>query len=474
MSGGFGGSSSRASNGTGMLLAVGLLLSLDKVRAEVFEGGNSWALPRHSFTRTLMLDDSFNDWLLSASTVALGERVQLLPPVPDRFGMLWNKVAVGSHDFDVTFTFFAKPTGGSVHGGTFALWISPDNFTEMFQEAEIYKAETWGAAFETLDFESAYANKKKYRGCGIFFTAYPIAGVSCVCNDGKKPVRVSDIKPNSKSFTSKPLSWIWKPNGQVRVRITKDGTVTGHMMISPDPWQELFTLPPSSYKPEWESSYVGFTGWSGAENHLSVDIHKMEVRNFDETKVGEDDVATGLLDKRWETALGQGRKFSDQKSQTEAMQNLRQLLEEYNAGFVKEGQMVKSDLFGLVEKLDNLKQNVNKVIAESEAVIMGSGVMQVDKMRDHIQKIRTVITTDSQVHDQQIASVQKVAQKISYRNEDAGQVKSAAETVKNVEDQLASGSMQAHSLLFVFFVVLTLLGCLFFRRMRYYERKHYV
>ncbi|CAK0792578.1 unnamed protein product, partial [Prorocentrum cordatum] len=61
-------------------------------------------LAHHSFERTLTYADTLGDWLSSAATMALRDRVQLMPAVADRQALFWSKRDIATQDFEVRFT----------------------------------------------------------------------------------------------------------------------------------------------------------------------------------------------------------------------------------------------------------------------------------------------------------------------------------------------------------------------------------
>merc|ERR1719174_236688 len=78
-----------------------VVVSLSPATAEdkADKASTGWVLTHHSFEKTLSYDDRLGDWLASASTMPLRDRLQILPPVPDRYGLFWNKVAAQTRDF---------------------------------------------------------------------------------------------------------------------------------------------------------------------------------------------------------------------------------------------------------------------------------------------------------------------------------------------------------------------------------------
>jgi len=462
-----------------------------------------WALSHHSFEKTLTYDDHLDDWLHSAGTMALRDRVQLIPPVPDRHGLMWNMKPVTTSDFEVTFTMTldsrtAKDGGDNQFGnedGHFAFWLSPDDFVSAYNEQSILSQRNWTQGLENNGYVFV-DNKADFRGLGVVFLSQgtkgmpkePRPSVTAVWNNGKQGTRqlysdVPAVKGSEKSGEVQTEFVEWrKDQVQMKVKYSTSGVVVSAMVPPSSAFKELFRFPAFHIPGDWAKYYVGFSGWSGTTTYQEVSLNRFEVRNFDDKHKGEDmeDVFGQGGEDPWVAVLESEKKMIDQKSQKEAVERLTKLLQEHVERYNKLGERVKTDLLSLEDRLQGLETNFKTEISALSSWDSDTGEFDVSHVREHLTGIRSIIAKDKEVHDNKLESLSKVSEEIKSKSQDTLsadnriKVQSVAETAKALEEQVSAGSFQTNALLIGMVLVVLGLGVMFMRRMSYYEKKHYI
>lgn len=460
------------------------------------EENPGWVLAHHSFERTLTYDDRLGDWLASAATMALRDRLQILPPVPDRHGLFWNKRAASTQNFEVSFTYNALPQRkDGPEDGQFAFWFSPDNFTATFEEQAIVTVRNWTKGLEDAGL-TVLSNRPNFRGIGVMFLGLDSKGeqrpsVSAVVCDGVnvKELKLADFPAAQDAQAghqqTKYIDWR-KKDVQVKIRAELGKTIVGTLQVSKEPAVELFRLPAETTG-AWLDTFLGFSGWSGSNSFLELDMSRLEMRNFDTKRVGEakeesqDSMYDELGDAEgWKKVLEDEKRYIDQKSQKEAVERLTKLLGDYVDRYNKMGEKVKTDLVWLEKRMQSLDGEVNTLIGSSKAVNPETGNIDAESLKEHIVGIRSILTKDKEKHDEKFNRVHEVAKSLKVKGGDVlgpdgrAKVASVAEQAKTLEAHVNSGTTQTSSLLVVLVLAVCALGLLFLNRMRYYEKKHYI
>eukprot|EP00913_Durusdinium_trenchii_P033293 g31168.t1 len=187
-----------------MNVLVTILLSAN-LQTSVAPGGHphgpadSWLLPSHSIERTLHWDD--DSWLMSAASMAMQDRVLLLPSVADRAAFLWNKKAVASTDFEIIFTISGRLPDSTQQDhvdGIFAFWLSLDDCASQYDEKAIVaktikdRTKDWQAGLKEAGY-SLLANKPNFKGFALIFLPFDAQKklrqtIASIYTDGVKPL----------------------------------------------------------------------------------------------------------------------------------------------------------------------------------------------------------------------------------------------------------------------------------------------
>jgi len=448
---------------------------------------DSWALATHSFEKTLTYDDRLGDWMTSAATMALRDRVQILPPVPDRHGVFWNKKAIHSHDFQVTFTLRAKrddrPGAKPAKDGKFAFWITNSNFSATYDEQAIVTQRNWTEGLRQVG-HTFISNRPEFKGFAMLFLAGEADDrpfVQGVLSEGRANAMLTDIKLTGEGQQSKFIDWR-TDNVQVKVRGRLGSELTASMLVPPSTeFHEVFRMPIMIKKGQWPDVFMGFTGYSGSSSYVEIDMTRLETRNFDMSSVGEqasEDLVAEAED--WAKVLEGERRYIDQRSQKEAVERLTKLLSDHVDEYTKVGQQVASELALLEKRTGELDSDFGLWINYVQAWDVESRTFDADVLKEHIHGIRTILTKDKDSHDRKLVQVQSAARSLKEKGGDVlgaegrAKVESVAGQAEALGSYVSRGSTQTGGLLVVLVIAVGILGLLFLNRMRYYEKKHYI
>lgn len=543
-----------------------------------------WRLPHHSFERTLSYDDNLEQWLASAGSIPLRDRLQMLPPVPNRYGLFWSKKPLLTKDFEVKFTLsaFAGATedGSSVRDGALAFWLSPDSMAHQYDEKSVVNVNTkdWYEGLQSIGFK-LLSNRPNFRGLALTFadTGRPTAQeawgvgakVGAVWSDGAKDKVLADLTSTSSGAQAKEVAWL-SSGTQVRVRVTPDGAIRGMIMtldvrkhivgalwgfaqdgvnskgmvgfqangqvtwndkevagewkmlngnklgmrlngvdhvvrfegstraVIEEPkseppamllyggqdtgehdvdWTDLISFPPGTVTTK--EVFMGFSGYTGTKSSIEVNVHRLVTTNFDDKVVGEEE--SDILDlKQWMEVLEKEKRYVDQASQGDAVLSLTKLLNTHIETCDKDGNELRGSLLKMEDKLDNLGTDMATYLAAAKAYSFESQRFEPEILKGHITNIRTMLTSSREKHDEKLSKIDGAAKDLKGRppgqlSEDSKRkVKSVQEQSKIVEDMAAAGSSQANYLLLVMVGSVGGVAILFLKRMRYYEKKHYI
>jgi len=454
--------------------------------------GSGWMLAHHSFNTTLTYEDRLGDWLSSAGTMALRDRIQLMPPVADRHGVFWSEKAVQTGDYEVSFDFSVKGPRRTLKDGVFAFWISPDNFTADYDEAKIVEERNWTRGLEIANLVFC-GNKPTFKGLALVFSGLDQRktyrpSVTGIWNGdiGKERALYRDFPIDGAASSDIQTKFVdyrrsLKPI-KVKVRV-RAGSLVGSMMVYPgNDWIEVFRMP-VTVKP---GSYFGFTGLTGSASTDEADevtITKVSTENFDETMIGEveekeDAMLMGEDMDEWMKTLSTEKMLIDQKDQKYAVDKLTKMLKQHVDRYSASGKKAKEDLAILEGRLMILDRNFNELVVKVQASGADGQKMDASTLKAHVMTISERLRNDRSAHDAKLSEVEKAAKVLKYTKPDglgaSGRRKFEEATIfaASVEGQLVKSSSTTTFFLVVLILVALGLGGLFLNRMRYYEKKH--
>lgn len=251
-------------------------------------------------------------------------------------------------------------------------------------------------------------------------------------------------------------------------------------------WQQIATWPAKTFPSEDASrtgSFLGFTGFSGSTSGMEVELNSLQTLNYDSSVMGEDDGALFADDsEEWKKALAEEARYVDQSSQSDAVKHLIKLLGDHVAKEAKISEKARTDLLKMEGRLDKLSSEFSNYLAATEAWSADTDKLDPMVVRDHISKFRSLLTQGKDVHNAKLAQVQTASNQLKdtqSKNQLGGEagrqkVQASLQQSQLMKDYAAAGTKQSNVLLFVIVVAVGGLAYLFFSRMKYYEKKHFI
>eukprot|EP00434_Breviolum_minutum_P039094 symbB.v1.2.034701.t1/scaffold4519.1/size87652/4 len=109
------------------------------------------------------------------------------------------------------------------------------------------------------------------------------------------------------------------------------------------------------------------------------------------------------------------------------------------------------------------------------------GQLHAEAIRTHMGKVKTLLTMGKEVHEVVLEQARTAALKLKDSSKlfSSGEgskqkVQVVAEKAQTVKDTASAGSSQSQFLFFLIVICVSILGMMFFNRMRYYEKKHFI
>lgn len=534
-----------------------------------------WVLKHHSFEKTMSYDNTLDQWKLSASSMALRDRIQLTPPVINRHGMFFSKSGIETHEFSVEFTLSAFDNGenrGTAQDGHVAFWLNLESYTASFDEKAIVSdpGKNWqdGLNKQGLTFLS---NRPQFKGLVVAFSIKNgKETITALWNDGSKIADLQNL-PLTDAL-QKEFKWM-SAGTKVKITHTKQhglvgkmstlnteavlgGSVWGfstdganndalvtfngggkvavdeketsgkwavlpankfsadikgveyifrlegsHMAVAEHPekfprpvllyggkdtgpietdWKDFFTFPARTLN-AGAGFYMGFTAYTGSASYIEADLHRLVTVNLDPNVMGEEETDVLSEEASWLKMLESEKRFLDQANQTEALREITLLLNEHVERYEKSGDLIKKDLILMEERLDNLGGQMSTYLAAAKAYSFESMKFEPDAVKASLANLKTVLSSGGKKHDERMTEMSEYAQQLKTNGGGAHlspENKAKIQRVKlqsdTVEKFAAEGSKQTSYLLFFLIAAVAGLAYLFFTKMNYYEKKHYI
>lgn len=247
-----------------------------------------------------------------------------------------------------------------------------------------------------------------------------------------------------------------------------------------EPWQQLLSLPSKTLPVPVPPTYVGMTGYSGTKSGMEVNLNFFSTVNRDPHVVGEDGFSIAKS-KEWKEALAQEARYVDRATQKEAVQRVAQLLAEHVADEELLTQQIRSELNTLDGRVESLSAEAGTYLAATQAWSSEDGQLHAEAIRTHVGKVKTLLTMGKEVHEVALEQASKAALKLKDSSKlfSSGEgskqkVQSVAQKAQTVKETASAGSSQSQFLFFLIVICVSILGMLFFNRMQYYEKKHFI
>lgn len=446
------------------------------------------AVPHHSFQIPLRYEEVLRDWVVSGASLVERERVLLHPSVPERAAFLWNKAPLLTNDFEATVHFrVIGPKDGDalMSDQSFALWYVQENVTAGYNETKLIKAPSWKAGLEEMGMTFS-GFKSKYNGFGAILSTMdaqkkPKAVVSGIWNDGDRELVYGKDAPSS---NSKAVDFRNTMNAaQLRLRVSPT-SIVGYLKQSPSlSWNECFKIDRTK-DPVKPGGYIGFTAWSGSASSGKVpdliSFTQFEVNNYDTTSIGEDmkDVSSEIQEAYRSMLTDDNRHFHDQKSQSEHIDRLVQMLSQHAEASRPAEEKMYQDLEVLQGRMSKLDEDCKLLVKELKILVTPDGDSGAEvALKDEIIGLRRLFIKDSASHRQKLEVVQKNVAEVKQKHVAASKpdmFNEVAMLSESVETTVARSSTQTLWMLILLVGAVAIIGYLMWNRMQYYERKHFL
>ncbi|CAE7641909.1 unnamed protein product [Symbiodinium pilosum] len=109
------------------------------------------------------------------------------------------------------------------------------------------------------------------------------------------------------------------------------------------------------------------------------------------------------------------------------------------------------------------------------------GQLHAEAIKSHLGKVKTLLTMGKEVHEVALQQAREAASRLkdtqskwTASSDAKHKVQSVVDQSQTVKDYAAAGSSQSQLLFVLIVVCVSVLGAMFFNRMRYYEKKHFI
>lgn len=408
--------------------------------------------------------------MLSGASIFERERLVLHPGVLERQGFAFNKRPLQTNDFQVT---VGLRTSGPAkveevpEDQSFAFWFVRQNISGDFNESRMIRAlfEGIGAVFSTSDF-----NKK------------PSTAISFVSNDNHQSLQYGIDVPSS---SAKVIDF---RNKEVEFTFRVQPTLVQASLVVDGIKHDCFSVDRKSF-PVKVGGYIGFSAWSGSGTKLpdSVSLTKVEVTNFDDEAIGEDVIGASVAEQTQysEMMSSDSRHFVDQKSQTEHLVKVTNMLSSHLNENKPVYDVMAFQVSGMIDSLNRLDRDCRLLTKEMK--ILESKRHHVSKapknqnnleeLKSHVYGLRRLLEKEGKAQLHKLEAVQKNLNEVKEQASKASgssMLTKLVDQTRLLEESVLARSSQMTWMLLILLVVIVVIGVLMFNRMRYYEKKHFI
>eukprot|EP00397_Hematodinium_sp_SG-2012_P009120 GEMP01009195.1.p1 GENE.GEMP01009195.1~~GEMP01009195.1.p1 ORF type:complete len:500 (+),score=98.33 GEMP01009195.1:66-1565(+) len=470
--------------------------------------GAKWAAsetPREPMSvytlRNLQMDPeavSRHSWFLHGASMPTSQGMLLLPPVPDRHGLIWNNASLNTTKWEAQIRFQIPHTGrtrGEPMGtdAAFGFFISPQQISEVFDVRRLYdslsEGSTWTQWMETEQLTLAgYMNP--FKGVGIVFHhADHQPRITCMAD----PPQAVDLRV----APSQAIDWVPTYHGAdddgfwLSLRIRSIGNIMQVWLTTPQRSQQKVcdfkvNLP--------RESYIGFSGYTGAllnpasttggtqQRGSGVRVTEMTVFNFDDDALMRDipgAVPTSAKDVAMHLLANHDHSFRDAVNQTRFIDELSTMLNAY-------AEQRFADIVDLSRQFDRVADAVQDVTyatlilhKEVGLVIGRKRPETLDTLIRNMRGLRDLMYRTNVEHSMRWLVVDDNLRDLS-DNHATPDMRSSplADTVArdaNSFQRAVDARFKMTQLMFCLVVCVSLIICaLLWRRLRYYEKQHFM
>eukprot|EP00415_Alexandrium_ostenfeldii_P001165 UN1165 len=210
---------------------------------------------------------------------------------------------------------------------------------------------------------------------------------------------------------------------------------------------------------------------------------------MDETSIGEDmkDVSKQIQETYMEMLTDKTRHFLDQKSQTDHLARLVDMLGEHLNSTKPADERVFESIKDMEERMEKLGEDC-RTMKQSVAILMNpegttmaakkrSSMSSIEAMRNDIVGLRRLLIKDSATHKMKLEAVVKNVAEVKERASRGG-TPEALNQISDQTDSLAktvvSRGRQMSWMMVCLLAAIFGIGALMWNRMLYYEKKHFI
>jgi len=454
-------------------------------------------MPHHSFAVPMDHGVLLDDWVVSGASIFEKERLLLHPGVTDRSGFAWSKLPLLTNDFQVIFHLRVSGVKAELLNTVpldqaLAFWYVDENMSAALDEGKVIQANSWTEGILEQGF-GFVGSKGKFRGTGVVLSMATAAlnkaelgsYISGKTNDGGETFVYGQTAPAEKcrfDFRNTLNA------AQVKIRFRPHAIEVSTKQSASLSWQQCLTLSRTN-DPVKSGGYIGFTARSGTASGVnvqsdSVSIVEVDVSNFDENVIGEDmkDVTSKIQDAYRDMLTDDHRHFVDQKSQTDHLLRLTSVINDHIAAAVPEDDRLWKQVAYLDRRMSRLARDCKGFVAETSLLARSPGAgptvhkEAVEKLKNNIVGIRTLLEKESVTHKKKLESIERSTGEVKAK---VSQAKSK-DSLAVIEKQSASitktvrvRGTQMVVMTVVLLGVIVAIGFLMWNRMNYYEKKHF-
>ncbi|CAD7927014.1 unnamed protein product [Amoebophrya sp. A25] len=460
-------------------------------------------LVHHTFPEGNLTDHALALWHLESAANPVNDYVQLFPDVVQRYGQIWNKEAITTDHFELSFRLdvFAKNRIPETTGAGLGVWLTTSNVNEYLRGQTIVgirpenldAASEWNEGVKDLGFDFLGHNVK-LPGFGVVFTLEDRHGnirpsVNCLRTPAHTFEKLEygknfpeDGKGVRVDFRNQPLD--------VRIHVKKTVITAEYKLPASQSrdWAHLCTV---SDVPKAGRTFMGWAGWTGSPKEpgntsgdLIAKVSKVKTWNFNLNNWGSE--MSGVAEdirKMYTELYKKNFQFKNQREQTEAIHGILKMLKSYIVqSHEAEGQQartllhVKSQMLDMEASANKLRKEVHFVLENVNEDHSPEGRAKrkqkaIEEMRREVGSIRTVIS-DMESDTNRFAEVSDSVAAVAVRGGEDSAVDDVAQQTEDIKSLAETQMYYATLMNMVVISTLIILVAIIGSKIMYYEKKH--
>lgn len=439
----------------------------------------------HSFAPPIDMSYMLFAWKLSGASLFQKEVLLMNPDIVDRYGFAFNMFQMFTNNFEVTFHVDFKGEK-IVSDQSLGFWYVMQNVSDssVFDEMRIIKAESWKEGLAQQGFKLG-GFLSKFDGFGAVLTTTDAKGrprpvISYVGNHGDKELEWGKHvpAPGAKAIEFRNT----KSPAIVKIRV-QPHSIEGTFMFGNNHSRQIPMFKVNrTLHPVMPGGYIGFTSFSGSLDQPSaceVEITELKVINHDETAMGEmDPDMTDEERKAYNQMISDdARHLATQEEQKKQILEASNMLEKYVAAADEAAIRSIENVNHLALQMGNLgndcadlKEEVNLFFKSDEKKV------DVKNIQNGIVGLRALLLDHSRQEAVRLQSAHIAIQEVKQKTNNSGHEKlvSVVQQALELEKEVLTRGMHLSGMMVCFLFSVFGIGLLMWRRMCYYERKHFL